>query len=294
MDENKDFKAGFVSIVGRPNVGKSTLLNAFMGEKLAITSSKAQTTRHRMFGILNQESHQIVFSDTPGAIDPVYKLQERMMGFVRNALQDADVILLMVALEDKNDHPEVIQMALQVGAPVLFLINKTDLEKGSQTLDKTTYWKELYPSLEIMSVSALDKTNTDAVLNRILELLPAHPAYFPEDEMTDKSERFICSEIIREKIFMNYKQEVPYSTEVAVTSFKEEEKIIRIQAEIFVERDSQKGIIIGKKAESIKRVGMQARNDMESFFGKQIHLETFVKVEKDWRKDDRKLKRFGY
>ncbi|MEP1096492.1 MAG: GTPase Era [Cyclobacteriaceae bacterium] len=294
MDEKNDFKAGFVSIVGRPNVGKSTLLNAFMGEKLAITSSKAQTTRHRMFGILNESNHQIVFSDTPGAIDPVYKLQERMMGFVRNALQDADVILLMVALEDKNDHPEVIQMALEVGAPVLFLINKTDLEKGSQTLDKSTYWKELYPDLEIITISALDKTNTDAVLNRILELLPAHPAYFPDDEMTDKSERFICSEIIREKIFLNYKQEVPYSTEVAITSFKEEEKIIRIQAEIFVERDSQKGIIIGKKAESIKRVGMQARNDMESFFGKQIHLETFVKVEKDWRKDDRKLKRFGY
>jgi len=294
MDESKDFKAGFVSIVGRPNVGKSTLLNAFMDEKLAITSSKAQTTRHRMFGILNEPNHQIVFSDTPGAIDPVYKLQERMMGFVRNALRDADIILLMVALEDKNDHPEVIQMALNIGAPVLFLINKTDLEKGSQSLDKTTYWKELYPDLEIITISALDKTNTDVVLNRILELLPTHPAYFPEDEMTDKSERFICSEIIREKIFLNYKQEVPYSTEVEVTSFKEEEKIIRIQAEIFVERDSQKGIIIGKKAESIKRVGMQARNDMESFFGKQIHLETFVKVEKDWRKDDRKLKRFGY
>lgn len=294
MSENKDFKAGFVSIVGRPNVGKSTLLNAFMGEKLAITSSKAQTTRHRMFGILNSPEHQVVFSDTPGAIDPVYKLQKRMMGFVQNALADADVILLMVALEDKNDHPEVIQMALEVGSPVIFLINKTDLEKGSQTLDKTTYWKELYPDVEMMTISALDQRNTDTVLRRILELLPNHPAYFPEGEMTDKSERFICSEIIREKIFMNYKQEIPYSTEVAITSFKEEEKIIRIEAEIYVERDSQKGIIIGKKAESIKRVGIQARTDMESFFQKQIHLETFVKVEKDWRKDDRKLKRFGY
>lgn len=294
MDEQKIFKAGFVSIIGRPNVGKSTLLNAFMGEKLAITSNKAQTTRHRMFGILTEPDYQIVFSDTPGAIDPAYKLQERMMGFVRNALEDADIILLMVALEDKNDHPEVIEMALQAGAPVLFLINKTDNEKGSQTLDKTNYWKELYPDLEILTISALNKTNTDVLFSRILELLPEHPAYFPEDEMTDKSERFICSEIIREKIFLNYKQEIPYSTEVAVTSFKEEEKIIRIEAEIYVERDSQKGIIIGKKAESIKRVGMQARKDMEAFFGKQIHLETFVKVEKDWRKDDRKLKRFGY
>lgn len=290
----ESFKAGFVNIIGRPNVGKSTLLNAFMGEKLAITSSKAQTTRHRMFGILTQPEYQIVFSDTPGTIDPAYKLQEKMMGFVRSALDDADIILLMVALEDKNDHPEVIQMALQASAPVLFLINKTDLEKGSQTLDKTNYWKELYPDLEIISLSALDKKNTDTLFNRILELLPQHPAYFPEDEMTDKSERFICSEIIREKIFLNYKQEIPYSTEVAVISFKEEKDIIRIEAEIYVERDSQKGIIIGKKAEAIKRVGTQARKDMEAFFGKKIHLETFVKVEKDWRKDERKLKRFGY
>ncbi len=294
MEAKKPFKAGFVNIIGRPNVGKSTLLNAFMGEKIAITSSKAQTTRHRMFGILTDPDYQIVFSDTPGAIDPAYKLQEKMMGFVRSAFEDADVILLMVALEDKNDHPEVIEMALQAGAPVLFLINKTDLEKGSQTLDKTNYWKELYPDLEIITLSALDKKNTDTLFNRILDLLPEHPAYFPEDEMTDKSERFICSEIIREKIFLNYKQEIPYSTEVAVISFKEEKDIIRIEAEIYVERDSQKGIIIGKKAEAIKRVGTQARKDMEAFFGKKIHLETFVKVEKDWRKDERKLKKFGY
>ncbi len=294
MDKRKNFKAGFVNIIGRPNVGKSTLLNTFMGEKLAITSSKAQTTRHRMFGILTEPEFQIVFSDTPGAIDPAYKLQERMMGFVRNALEDADVILFIVALEDKNDHPEVLEMALKAGAPVLFLINKTDLEKGSQTLDKTNYWQELYPELEIFTISALDKRNTDKLFNRILALLPEHPAYFPKDEMTDKSERFICSEIIREKIFLNYKQEIPYSTEVSVTSFKEEEKIIRIEAEIYVERDSQKGIIIGKKAEAIKQVGTQARGDMEVFFGKKVHLETFVKVEKDWRKDERKLKKFGY
>lgn len=294
MKELKEHKSGFVNIIGRPNVGKSTLLNALMGEKLAITSSKAQTTRHRIFGILTEKTHQIVFSDTPGAIDPSYKLQEKMMGFVRSALDDADVILLMVALEDKNDHPEVMEMALRAGAPVIFIINKTDLEKGSQTLDKTSYWKELYPELEILTISAIERRNTDLLLSRILELLPNHPPYFPEDEMTDKSERFICSEIIREKIFINYQQEIPYSSEVSVISFKEEENIIRIEAEIFVERDSQKGIIIGKKAESIKKVGMEARKDMEAFFGKKIHLQTFVKVAKDWRKDERKLKGFGY
>lgn len=294
MEETKDFKAGFVNIIGRPNVGKSTLLNAFMGEKLAITSSKAQTTRHRMFGIMTEPTHQIVFSDTPGAIDPAYKLQERMMGYVHTALEDADVILFLVSLEDKNDYPELVEMALRANAPVLFIINKTDKNKGSQTHDKTSYWKELYPELEIITVSALEQIGTKELLDRIIELLPNHPAYFAEDEITDKSERFICAEIIREKIFLNYQQEIPYSTEVVITSFKEAEDIIRIEAEIFVERDSQKGIIIGKKAESIKKVGTDARKDMEVFFGKKIHLQTFVKVEKDWRKDDRKLSRFGY
>ncbi|MEQ6166660.1 GTPase Era [Ekhidna sp. MALMAid0563] len=294
MTKTKDFKAGFVNIIGRPNVGKSTLLNALMGEKLAITSSKAQTTRHRMFGILTEENYQIVFSDTPGAIDPAYKLQEKMMGYVQTALDDADIILFMVALEDKNEYPELIEMAQKAQAPVIFLLNKTDTSKGSQAFDKSNYWKELYPDLEIMNISALEKQGTDELLNRILELLPNHPAYFPEDELTDKSERFICAEIIREKIFLNYQQEIPYSSEVVVTSFKEEDKIIRIEAEIFVERNSQKGIIIGKKAESIKKVGTEARKDMEAFFGKKIHLQTFVKVEKDWRKDERKLSKFGY
>ena len=265
-----------------------------MGEKIAITSSKAQTTRQRMFGILTEEDHQIVFSDTPGAIDPAYKLQVKMMGYVRTALEDADVILFMVALEDKNAYPELVEMALRARAPVLFLINKTDQNKGSQTLDKSTYWKQLYPDIEIHTISALEQLGTADLMTRILELLPEHPAYFPEDEITDKSERFIGSEIIREKIFLNYQQEIPYSSEVVITSFKEEEKIIHIEAEIYVERDSQKGIIIGKKAESIKKVGMEARKDMEEFFGKKINLKTFVKVEKDWRKDDRKLLRFGY
>lgn len=289
-----DFKSGFVNIIGRPNVGKSTLLNALMGEKIAITSSKAQTTRQRMFGILTKETHQIVFSDTPGAIDPAYKLQEKMMGYVKTALEDADVILFMVALEDKNEYPQLIEMALRANAPVLFLINKTDKNKGSQTFDKSTYWKELYPDLEVHTISALEQHGTDELMQRIIELLPHHPPFFPEDEITDKSERFICSEIIREKIFLNYQQEIPYSSEVVVISFKEEEKIIHIEAEIYVERDSQKGIIIGKKAASIKKVGMEARKDMEAFFGKKVNLKTFVKVEKDWRKDERKLIRFGY
>ncbi|MFK7951431.1 MAG: GTPase Era [Ekhidna sp.] len=294
MEDTKDFKAGFVNIIGRPNVGKSTLLNALMGEKLAITSTKAQTTRHRMFGIINELKHQIVFSDTPGAIDPAYKLQEKMMGYVHTALDDADIILFMVALEDKNEYPELVEMALNAEAPVIFLINKADQNKGSQTFDKAAYWKELYPELEIMSISALEKNGTEMLMQRILELMPHHPPFFPQDEITDKSERFICAEIIREKIFFIYKQEIPYSSEVVVTSFKEEEEIIHIEAEIFVERESQKGILIGKKAESIKKVGTQARRDMQKFFGKQVNLKTFVKVEKDWRKDDKKLTRFGY
>lgn len=265
-----------------------------MGKKLAITSSKAQTTRKRMFGILTEKNYQIVFSDTPGAIEPAYQLQEKMMGYVKTALEDADIILFMVALEDKNEYPKLIEMVLKNEAPVLLLINKTDRNKGSQTYDKAAYWKKLYAELEIITISALEKKGTNELLYRILELLPSHPPYFSDDELTDKSERFICAEIIREKIFYNYQQEIPYSSEVVITSFKEDKKIIHIEAEIYVERNSQKGIIIGKKAESVKKVGMEARKDMEAFFGKRINLKTFVKVERDWRKDERKLTRFGY
>ncbi len=281
--------------MGRPNVGKSTLLNAFMGEKLAITSSKAQTTRQRMFGIVTEPNHyQIVFSDTPGAIDPAYKLQEKMMGFVKMALDDADIVIYMVALEDKNDYPELVQMVINAKAPTLFLINKIDMNKGTQTHDKLAYWHELYPDMEFMTISAQNETGLAELKARIMELLPHHPPYFPEDEFTDKSERFITSEIIREKIFLNYQQEIPYSSEVVVTRFKDNEDIIHIEAEIFVERESQKGIIIGKKATAIKKVSTEARRDLEAFFGKKIHLQTFVKVEKDWRKDDKKLIKFGY
>lgn len=292
--QNPNFKSGFVTIMGKPNVGKSTLMNQLTGERISIVTNRAQTTRHRIFGIITTKDHQIVYSDTPGTLDPSYRLQERMMGFVKKSLEDADIILFMVELGEKNDHEQWIQIAKQTKIPVLFLINKIDLAKGSQVVDKIAYWKEQIEELEPMIVSAETGEGVKELEEKILSLLPQHPPYFPEDEMTDKSERFIASEIIREKIFLNYKQEIPYSSEVIVNSFKEEEKIIRIDAEIFVERDTQKGILIGKKGEAIKRLGIDSRKELEAFFGKQVHLETFVKVEKDWRKDDQKLKRFGY
>jgi GTP-binding protein Era len=294
MKETQDFKSGFVTIMGRPNVGKSTLMNALTGTKLAITSPKAQTTRHRIFGIITEDTYQIVYSDTPGMIDPKYKLQEQMMAFVNASLEDADLILFLVALEDKNEFPEMIEMAVRTGLPIIFLITKIDLKKGSQVEDKVTYWKELYPELEILPISAKDGFNVPQLLNRIIELLPQHPPYFPEDSITDRPEKFFAGETIREKIFMNYQQEIPYSSEVVITEFKEEPTIIRISAEIFVERDSQKGILIGHKGSSLKKVGIDARKDLEAFFGKQVHLQTFVKVEKDWRRDAKKLKKFGY
>jgi GTP-binding protein Era len=269
-------------------------MNQLTGERISSVSNRAQTTRHRIFGIVTTEEYQIVYSDTPGMLDPSYKLQERMMGFVKKSLEDADVILFMVELGEKNDHKQWLEIARSTGLPILFLINKADLNSGSQSHDKITYWKEEVDWVEPILVSAINGEGVPELQAKIAELLPVHPPYFPEDELTDKSERFIASEIIREKIFMQYKQEIPYSSEVVTTSFKEEETIIRITAEIFVERDSQKGILIGKKGESIKELGIASRKEMEAFFGKQIHLETFVKVEKDWRKDERKLKMFGY
>lgn len=294
MSTPTDYQSGFVTIMGKPNVGKSTLMNQLTGERLSIVSNRAQTTRHRIFGIVTTDDYQIVYSDTPGTMEPSYKLQERMMGFVKKSLEDADVILYMVELGEKNDHQEWIDMARKTAIPMLFVINKTDLGKGSQVHDKVAYWKEELPWVEPITVSAVTGEGADTLQQRIVELLPKHPPYFPEDEMTDKTERFITAEIVREKIFMQYKQEIPYSSEVVVTSFKEDEKIIRISAEIFVERDTQKGILIGKKGEAIKNLGIAARKELEAFFGKQIHLETFVKVEKDWRKDEQKLRRFGY
>lgn len=292
--EQKAFKAGFVSIVGKPNVGKSTLMNQLVGERLSIISPKAQTTRHRIMGIINGEDYQIVYSDTPGLLEPKYALHEAMMNFVKVSLDDADLVLLMVELGEKFD-PLLFEKFNRIQTPILLVINKIDKAKGSQVQDKAEYWKEhLKNLLGIVPVSALTGDNVSALLTTIVQILPQHPAYFPPDELTNRPERFFAAEILREKIFLNYEQEVPYSTEVAITEFKEQPDIIKMRAEIFVERDSQKGIIIGKGGASLKKVGTEARADLELFFQKKVFLETQVKVSKDWRKEKNRLKQFGY
>ena len=268
-------------------------MNQMVGERLSIITSKAQTTRHRIMGILSGEDFQIVYSDTPGIIKPEYELHKSMMKFVNTSLEDADVVLFVTDIYEKYD--ETLADSLKkIEAPIIFVLNKQDQAKGTQIEDKLTYWKELIKADEYVSISALEGTNIESVFEGIVKQLPEHPAYFPKDQLTDKPEKFFVEEIVREKIFLNYKKEVPYSTEVVVTEFKEDEKIIRIRAEIYVERKSQKGIIIGKGGEALKKVGIQSRVDMEKFFGKQIHLETFVKVADDWRKKGRALKNFGY
>ncbi len=286
-------KSGFVSIVGKPNVGKSSLMNKLVGENLSIITAKAQTTRHRIMGILNGEDFQIIYSDTPGILEPKYELQQAMMGYVKVSLEDADLILLIVELEEKYDE-QLFATFKKIQTPILLLINKTDLAKGSQVEDKITYWKSLIDAREIIPVSAKLGTNLDGLLTTIKNYLPEHPGYYPKDELTDRSERFFASEMIREKIFLNYEQEIPYSSQVGIESFKEEETIIRIRATIYVERDSQKGILIGKGGSSLKKVGTEARQDMEKFFGKKVFLETHVKVADNWRKQSLKLKHFGY
>ena len=290
----KPHKAGYISIIGKPNVGKSTLMNALVGERLSIITSKAQTTRHRIMGILSGDDFQVIYSDTPGILKPEYKLHETMMSFVNSSFEDADVLLFVTDLYEKYDGEKQLDFLKDVEIPKILVMNKVDLSKGSQAEDKMAYWKERFDFDAEIMVSALQKLNTEDLFQMILELLPEHPAYFPKDELTDKPERFFVNEIIREKIFMNYKKEVPYSCEVVTHSFKEDEKIIRIMADIYVERKSQKGIVIGHKGEAIKKVGIQAREELEKFFGKQVHLETFVKVERDWRKKELKLKGFGY
>ncbi len=291
-------KAGFVSIVGKPNAGKSTLMNALVGKRLSIITSKAQTTRHRIMGIISGDSFQIVYSDTPGIIEPQYELQQNMMRFVQSSLTDADLILWIVELGEKMDAElRLIQNISTALIPVILIINKIDLAKGTQLQDKLDYWKHQVANTavkEVIPVSALRNTNIELVMNSIMNQLPVHPPYFPKDSLTDKPERFFVSEIIREKIFENYKKEVPYSSEVVITEFKEEENIIRIRAEIYVERKSQKGILIGKQGSALKKVGTEARKEMELFFQKKVFLEQFVKVEPDWRKKKGKLKRFGY
>jgi GTP-binding protein Era len=288
-------KAGFVNIIGCPNVGKSTLLNALVGERLSVITSKAQTTRHRIMGIVSEKDYQIIFSDTPGILKPNYKLHEKMMRFVADAMEDADIFLLITdVFEDMQLEESYINRLQKVEQPVLVLINKMDLVELPKVEGKVAQWHERLPEAEILPVSALEKTNLGLLMQKVLSLLPEHDAYYDKDELTDKPERFFVSEIIREKILLNYKKEIPYSCEVVVESFKEEDKIIRIEAVIYVERDSQKGIIIGHKGEAIKKVGIEARKDCETFFGKQVHLQMFVKVEKDWRGDDKRLKKFGY
>ena len=270
-------------------------MNALVGEKLSIITSKAQTTRHRIMGIVSGDNYQIVFSDTPGIIKPLYKLQEKMMQFVVTAFTDADVFLLITdVFEDIQLEESYLERLRRTDKPILLLINKIDITSQEKLEEKLLLWKERLPAAEVMAVSALKQFNIDKIMGRIIELLPAGEAFYSKEEFTDKSERFFVTEIIREKILLNYKKEIPYSVETIVNSFKEDEKIIRIQADILVERDSQKGIIIGDKGKSLKRVGIEARKDLEAFFGKQIHLELFVKVDKDWRSNENRLKSFGY
>ena len=288
-------KAVFVIIVGKQNAGKSTLLNQLMGEKLAIVTQKAQTTRHRIFGIYNEEDVQIVFSDTPGVLDPKYGLQEKMMDFVKDSLQDADVFLFIVDVTDKDEPNEFLVDKLnKIPVPVLLLLNKMDASNQEALIEKVEFWHNLIPKAEILPISALEGFNTDIILPKLKTLLPENPPYYDKDQFTDKSERFFVNETIREKILLNYDKEIPYSVEVVTEIFKEKEGIIFIDSIIYVERDTQKGIIIGNKGDAIKKVGTEARIDLEKFFSKKIHLNLFVKVKKDWRKNERDLKNFGY
>ena len=288
-------KAGFVNIIGNPNVGKSTLMNALVGEKLSIITPKAQTTRHRILGIVNHEEYQIVFSDTPGIIKPAYELQASMMDFVKSALDDADVLIYMVevgetALKNEAFFNKIINSKI----PVILLLNKIDKSNKEEVDVKIAYWRDKVPNSFVYVISALEKFNVDAVFYKIIELLPEGPPFYPKDQLTDKPERFFVNEKIREKILTHYKKEIPYSVEVETESFIEEESIVRIRSIIMVERDTQKGIIIGHKGTAIKRVGAEARKDLERFFQKKVFIELYVKVNKNWRSDKNQLKRFGY
>lgn len=288
-------KAGFVNIVGNPNVGKSTLMNALVGERISIATFKAQTTRHRIMGIVNTDEMQIVFSDTPGVLKPNYKLQESMLNFSQSALTDADVLLYVTDVIEKPDkNSDFLEKVRKQTIPVILLINKIDLTDQKTLENLVEQWHELLPKAEILPISAVSKFNVDRLLKRIEELLPDSPPYFGKDQLTDKPARFFVTEIIREKILLYYDKEIPYSVEVVVEQFKEEKKVIHINAVIYVERDSQKGIIIGNQGKAIKKVMSEARKELERFFGKSVYLETFVKVDKDWRSSDKELKNFGY
>ena len=289
-------KSGFVNIIGNPNVGKSTLMNALVGERLSIITSKAQTTRHRILGIVNGDDFQIVFSDTPGILRPSYKLQESMMNFVRGALTDADVLLYVTDTVEQDDEraAEIVERIRRSGTPMLVVINKIDLSNQTSLEALVEKWHAKLPDAEIIPISARERFNIDVLFDRILALLPEGEAYYPKDTLTDKTLRFFASEIIREKILTNYDKEIPYCCEIVIDAYKEEPQIDRISAVIYVARDSQKGILIGHKGEKLKKVGRQAREELEEFLQKKVFLQLFVKVSDDWRNDERQLRRFGY
>lgn len=287
-------KAGFVNIIGNPNVGKSTLMNALVGERLSIITSKTQTTRHRIMGIVNGEDFQIVYTDTPGIVNPHYKLHEQMMGFVHSALEDADLFLLVTEIGETFKNQEVLAKIIKSETPVILVINKIDLSDQQTIMDKMAYWHNQIPRAIIVPASATEHFNIDTIFDHILEQLPENPPYFPKDELTDRSMRFFVSEIIREKLLLYYQKEIPYSCEVAVESYEEKDGVDNIRAIIFVERESQKAILIGHQGMSIKKVGIEARKDIEEFTGKKCFLNLYIKVMKDWRNSDKALKLFGY
>ena len=285
-----------MSIIGKPNVGKSTLMNALVGERLSIVTSKAQTTRHRILGILNGEDFQLIYSDTPGIIQPKYELHNAMMSFVYSSLEDADVVLFVTDIYEKHDEEPVVErMRKMADTPIILLVNKIDQADQAEVETKLAYWREQLPNAaEVLPISALNHFGTDSVLQLVMERLPVHPPYYPKDELTDRPERFFAAEMVREKIFKLYKKEIPYSCEVVIEDFKEEEAIIRIRGIIYVERNSQKGIVIGQGGEALKKVGTWAREEMEKFFQKKVFLEMYVKVNENWRTDPKALSRFGY
>ncbi len=287
-------KAGFVNIIGKPNVGKSTLINAFIGEKLSIITHKAQTTRHRIIGIVNGNDYQVVFSDTPGILEPKYKLQEKMMDAVGSVFADADILLFLVEADSNFEYPEIIEKINTTKAPLLLAINKIDLSKQEIIELQISRLKEKFPKAEFFAISALHNHNIQNLFNRVLELLPENEPFYPKEDLSDRNIRFFVSEIIREKILLYYRQEIPYSIEVVVDSYKEGDNLDKIQVIIYVERDSQKSIIIGNKGEALKKIGTLSRKDIEKFINKHIYLELFVKVKKDWRNNENMLRQFGY
>ncbi len=291
-----EHRAGYVNIIGNPNVGKSTLMNALVGEKISIITSKAQTTRHRILGILNGDDFQMLFSDTPGIIKPAYGLQESMMDFVKSAFQDADILIYMVEMGERELKDEsFFEKIRNSKVPVLLLVNKIDtVTDQDDIVEKIDYWKEKVPNAMVLPISAKEGFNVEVVFDKILELLPESPAFYPKDQLTDKPERFFVNEIVREKILIHYKKEIPYAVEVVTEDFFEEEEIIRIRTIIFVERETQKGILIGHKGNMLKRVGTEARKDLQKFFDKHVHIELVVKIDKNWRSSDRQLKKYGY